>query len=580
LRESFLQRRADGWVVTELSGSNALRAEPTGISALDRVSAASVWMGKFPASLAQPSRELEEAFGLLDRFNRAAAPHLELDDDVNDAARALHQAFFDASDWLASPTSDDLEDLEAARGALVDVAPRLRSVAGEETAAAAKGAVAALWRFANAAGARSMTPKGDCILRLAEKAQNDCYRQVIVTGHRRTAAAVASFLKDLGAPMTCITPAELASFQGVQRVNALSVMRREAFTRLVDPWPAPDMMFLGYQHEVDIYVQRLAGRQRLIERLRPDARVLTKLPQLAPVAVSAEEPPPESLSETDPLAPPPRPLRRPQPMRSGELNKAARFCRFAGRSWMAMADDHAVAWLQIGHGQTTQVSTVACRDLQVGDLILVREGGEKDIVREMAEQLAGREVYAALRRQASYWRTALRTSGHTPEQLRKMLADEGLERGLHTLRYWMAEEGPIGPSDHDISIPLIAAALGQNPAAKPWNDCREAIHAVRRQHAHVGFHLTRVLMDECGETIREHSEHETAFELSVGIVWLLEVEQLDAERRPWPYTQVNRIQWESESWRKRLLRRSAPERTFDLNELLALVGLERAGEEL
>ena len=38
------------------------------------------------------------------------------------------------------------------------------------------------------------------------------------------------------------------------------------------------------------------------------------------------------------------------------------------------------------------------------------------------------------------------------------------------------------------------------------------------------FHLTRVLMDECGETIDGHSEHETAFDLSVGIVWLLEVE--------------------------------------------------------
>ena len=58
-------------------------------------------------------------------------------------------------------------------------------------------------------------------------------------------------------------------------------MRREAFTRLVDPWAAPDMMFVGYQHEVDIYRQRLAARQRLIDRLRPDERVLAKLPRLA-----------------------------------------------------------------------------------------------------------------------------------------------------------------------------------------------------------------------------------------------------------------------------------------------------------
>ena len=61
-----------------------------------------------------------------------------------------------------------------------------------------------------------------------------------------------------------------------------------------------------------------------------------------------------------------------------------------------MSDDHAVAYLQTGLGKKTQVTTVACRDLHAGDLILGREGGEKDIVREMAEHLAGRDVYNGL----------------------------------------------------------------------------------------------------------------------------------------------------------------------------------------
>ena len=73
---------------------------------------------------------------------------------------------------------------------------------------------------------------------------------------------------------------------------------------------------------------------------------------------------------------------------------------------MPITDDPTVARVQVGQNVTTQVGTVACRDLQAGDLILVREGGEKDIVREMAETLAGPAAYATLRRQAAWWRTA------------------------------------------------------------------------------------------------------------------------------------------------------------------------------
>ena len=82
----------------------------------------------------------------------------------------------------------------------------------QQTAAAASGIIDVLSRFADAAAAQSMTPKaGDCLRRLADQAESGSYRQVIVTGHRVTAAAAASFLVDLGKPMICVTAAELAS---------------------------------------------------------------------------------------------------------------------------------------------------------------------------------------------------------------------------------------------------------------------------------------------------------------------------------------------------------------------------------
>jgi hypothetical protein len=574
LRDEFLTRRNDGWAVAELSHSSLSQDERVGIRELDRIALCSSWMRKSPVVHAEESPELDDAFRHLDSFARAANSHVEMDDDVNEAVRLLRQNFFEACDWLAAPTQDDLDDLGADREAVCRLLPRLRSVVGPEAVADVRAALSALDRFAQEARSRAMTPKGEALARIADGASaNAACRQVVVSGHRRSAAAAAAFLQQLGAPLDCVTPSELQSMDDVGRAIALSVMRRESFIRLADPWAAPELLLLGYQHEVEIYRQRLAGRQGLISRLRPDTALIARLPQLTgdgPSALDADTAATPKLVEP-PLAAP-IPFRRPQPSRSGEQTKPARFCRFVGRSWMAMTDDHAVARLQMSSGHKAQITTSTCRDLQVGDLILVREGGEKDIVREMAEQLAGQEKYAELRKQAGHWRRALRSHSSSPERLQEALAGEGLERGLATIRYWVSPDGPIGPSNPGTSVPLIAAAVSQSADGKPWKDCLDAIRAVRRYHVHAGFRLTKVLMDECGEAIHEHSEHETAFELSVGMVWLLEIEQLDEERQDWPYTQTNRIQWESDTWRRRLLRRTAQHSRITLDDLFSDLG--------
>lgn len=577
-REEFLTRRNNGWAVAELSHSSLSRAERVGIRELDRIAISSAWMRRSPVIQTEESPDIDDAFRHLDSFARAANAHVEMDDDVNEAVRLLRQNFFEACDWLAAPTQDDLDDLDADREAVSRLLPRLRNVVGPEAAADVRAALSALDRFADEARSRAMTPKGEALARIVEgvSANAEC-RQVVVCGHRSSAAAATAFLQHLGTPLDCVTPSELQSMDNVGRAIALSLMRRESFIRLADPWAAPELVLLGYQHEVEIYRQRLAGRRGLISRLQPDTALIARLPQLTgdrPSAIDTDTAADAKLV-TPPLEPPlaaPIPFRRPQPSRSGEQTKPARFCRFAGRSWMVMTDDHAVARLQMSSGHKAQITTITCRDLQVGDLILVREGGEKDIVREMAEQLAGQEKYAELRKQAGHWRRALRSHSSSPERLQEALAGEGLERGLATIRDWVSPEGPIGPSNPDTSVPLIAAAVGQSADAKPWKDCLDAIRSVRRYHVHAGFRLTKVLMEECGEAIREHSEHETAFELSVGTVWLLEIEQLDAERQEWPYTQTNRIQWESDTWRRRLLRRTAQHSRISLDDLFPDVG--------
>lgn len=569
LREEFLHRRNDGWVVAELSYLSPLRDERIGIRELDRIAASSAWMRKAPVIETEESPELDRAFRHLVAFSRAATPHLDIDDDVNEAARLLRQNFFEVCDWLGAPAKEELEDLKVDCEAVAALVSRLRSVVGSQAADDVREVLSALNCFAEKARHCAMTPKGERLARIAEAtSMNPLYRHVVVTALRSSAIAAGAFLQQLGTPLDCVTPIELQSMDDVGVAIALSMVRREPFMRLVDPWAAPELLLLGYQHEVEIYRRRLATRHQLISRLQPDAALVARLPQLAENALTELE----SGSTTPPKVEEPLigakiPALRPQPSRIGEQTKPARFCRFAGRSWMAMTDDHAVARVHISSGHKAQVGTVHCRDLQVGDLILIREGGEKDIVREVAEGLAGQERYAELRQQAGYWRRAIGKYRSAPERLQESLAEEGLERGLATIRSWVSPEGPIGPNKPDTSLPLIAAAIGQSAEDKPWKLCLNAIHEIRGYHVHAGFRLTKVLMDECGEAIRDHSEHETAFDLSVGIVWLLEIEQLEVERQEWPYTQTNKIQWESDTWRKRLLRRVVKPPTPTLNDL-------------
>ena len=45
-------------------------------------------------------------------------------------------------------------------------------------------------------------------------------------------------------------------------------MRRDIFDKLIDPWPSPSTLFVGYDFEIDCYSRRLARREALRASLR------------------------------------------------------------------------------------------------------------------------------------------------------------------------------------------------------------------------------------------------------------------------------------------------------------------------
>lgn len=548
-REELASAAQADWLVVEPRG---LDAKATGLQALDRTAEASRWETRSPGVLDQKSPELHEAFVALDLLGKTTAEHAFEDEDVSTCVQALRGAFFDASDWLAAPGESEISALEVAFGELHERLGRLRSIAGPAAVEAASSCRSALDRFALVTTRLSVTPKGECVMQLADAASRaPQFRQAIVAGHGRAATRTAGFLEDLGLSMPCLTPTALAGHEPFSRINILSMMGREAFTRLIDPWPAPDLMFLGYQHEVEIYRNRLAARDRMRRRFAPDDAICALFPFLLPHrAPPAPVEAPASPPIVDPASIFSRPLRSP-PTTSGEQLKDARVCRFAGQSWMAVAPEKTMTRVRPSR-DGLQLTSCSGGDLETGDLVLVREGADRDIVRDMAATLVGEKTYADLRSQAAVWRNSLIATGLSAENLRRHLAKNGVERGIAALRYWLAEEGPIGPSEEEITVPAIAAALGENHDAARWSRCVNAIQALRALHTRAGFSLTDALTGACGGSLVEHSDHETPITLPWGVVWLLEVEAI-GQPEAWPYTMINRLRWESDSWRRRLL---------------------------
>jgi hypothetical protein len=57
----------------------------------------------------------------------------------------------------------------------------------------------------------------------------------------------------------------------------------------------------------------------------------------------------------------------------------------------------------------TSVHHVRVNELAPGTRIILREGGDRDVIRLLAEQRKGEAAYRQLRERASLWRIALRS---------------------------------------------------------------------------------------------------------------------------------------------------------------------------
>jgi RimJ/RimL family protein N-acetyltransferase len=145
------------------------------------------------------------------------------------------------------------------------------------------------------------------------------------------------------------------------RVVAVSLMHGSACARLVDPWPAPEVTFVGYDFETDIYQRRLRYRNRMRNRLGLDdmprsrttgvplgefgSRTVNSTTEPSDADANDSVLPDSLLAGFDRVIGGRRGVhRRPAPIRKpGEEVVQARYMKFCGTSWGASGNEVFVA---------------------------------------------------------------------------------------------------------------------------------------------------------------------------------------------------------------------------------------------
>jgi hypothetical protein len=215
---------------------------------------------------------------------------------------------------------------------------------------------------------------------------------------------------------------------------------------------------------------------------------------------------------------------------------------FCGNSWAAFTEEHEVLAIRGLDGASAAIE-MDVSDLVVGTRIIIRESGDKDVIREMAEQEIGETKYVSLRERAALWKRAIREPHLDAEQVGSRLAHVGVNRSLATIRGWLKSESRIGPRSRTDLIGISEAFPLSGANERHWEDCAAAIADVRGLHGSMGAKLTGILAKQCQSVLIDAGEHEQRVELDFGAVWIVEISDIDDAMTEWPISSVNRIIW-------------------------------------
>jgi hypothetical protein len=555
-RDDVLPLRQRGWTVWEPTPQELhgllLTTQETGVVGLDAcLRGLKAEHGSRTSEMPCASAALGAAYRQLDSISDAI-PEDALDNDlVAGLLERCRAGFFIAAGWLEFPDSQHLSEYHALIDELVSPGAAFALATSREAASEIEALGLALLNVLRSGDPGTPTPKGEGLLRLIPTGDSGFgFRQELLVGSASARLTAADFLARHARQVQCRASADPVSADVPRRAIVTNALGRETFRKILDPWPAESLMLLGYGFETAIYRSRIERRARLRGALRASEEIRAIVADDPLLSLGTETGPPmsdlaergfERIVRATELAN----TRRPRiEVRPGDAQDRAVFCRFVGHSWGAFTEDHQCLLLDEGPAGQGSVRRIEVPDLRVGHRLIMRAAGERDVIREIAEQLCGEQRYTQLRSCADLWRRALRATEESPERLVSKMDAVGLGRNVATVRAWLRNPELIGPRNVT-DVETIAELFGQDFPEREWEMCRAAILEVRRHHIAAGARLSAMIAAQMGNLAIDACDHELGIALDVGTVWIVEVAHVDAEPTDWPANSVNRLVWEA-----------------------------------
>ena len=183
--------------------------------------------------------------------------------------------------------------------------------------------------------------------------------------------------------------------------------------------------------------------------------------------------------------------------------------------------------------------------LSKGDLTLFRTSGNKEFVRLIAEDLLGIDEYERARETAELWKAALRKIGSNLDEIDLFLLVNGVKRNIATIRSWLFDPDRIAPQSFN-DIEQIATIAGDNDLINNLDAVKDAISTIRGAHIAAGNRLTDYILDEISGKLNFFEGQPALIDFEFGEAWIVQVEEVDPERRSCPANLVNQLLWHDE----------------------------------
>ena len=171
---------------------------------------------------------------------------------------------------------------------------------------------------------------------------------------------------------------------------------------------------------------------------------------------------------------------------------------------------------RIGIGEIGQkFPRIYAKELDAGDLILLRTSGSGEYLIDMADSLMSADGKSELRRQALEWKPILHKalSEKGTKQVLSLLEKKGHKLSSHNYLWAWTTEDVISPESISAFYELVAILddldylpEGDDPvklAEEKWNMMKE----IKKYHLKAGAHIRRLLLDELKNIIRARRDN-------------------------------------------------------------------------